>query len=429
MIPLLGLLAFGGEEHAATAPGRPEVAAHGVPEGPPRTLRVAAGTDVQAALWTLPAGSTLVLGGGVHAGPLIVDRSVVVRGEPGAVLDGAGAGSVLVIGAPDVSVEDLEVRGGGRLSQDDDAGVVVAADRVRLERLTVEEVYLGIDFRMASQGTVRDCRILGSAAAPFGRRGDAIRLWESNHNEVRGNQIRDVRDLVVWYSSGNQLVDNDVMGSRYATHLMHSDNNTVEGNHFRDNVVGVFVMYSRGVRLLRNEVVGSLGPAGVGLGFKESDEVEVRDNDLVRNTTGIFLDTTPHQLGGSALFQGNLVAANEVGLRLHGPQYGGEIVDNAFQANGAAAAVDGGVDAGKYHILHNQWSDYAGYDLDGDGFGDLPYEARSLAETLVSRDTALRFFAGSAALSLVDLFAEAFPMFRPRPILVDAAPALGWSRR
>jgi len=428
VIALMAALALGEEKHEATAPEPVAVTGVEAPEGPPRTLRVEAGHDAQAALRSLPAGSTLVFGPGVHTGPVVVDRPMVVAGEPGAVLDGAGRGTVLVVAAPDVTVRDLAIRGGGHLSQDDDSGVVVGADRVRLERLTVEDVYLGIDFRMASHGTVRDCRILGSAEAAFGRRGDAIRLWESNHNEVRGNIVRDTRDLVVWYSSGNHIVDNEVTGSRYATHLMHSDDNTVQGNRFHDNVVGVFVMYSSGIRLLGNEVVGSLGPAGVGLGFKESNAVEVVGNVLVRNTSGIFLDTTPHRLDGTATFRDNLIAANDVGLRLHGPQYGGEIVGNAFQANRSTAAVDGGVDSGKYTIRNNHWSDYAGYDLDGDGWGDIPYEARSLAGDVVSRHPSLRFFSGSAALALVDLFADAFPMFRPSPILVDAAPALRWER-
>lgn len=430
---IFALAALAQEDHRAPVVAPVAVEAAPIPAGPPRTITVHAGEPLAPAIAGLPSGSTLILGAGRHAGPMYIDRTLTVRGEAGAVLTGAGVGSVLLVAAPDTVVRDLRVTGGGHLSNDDDSGVVVAADRVLLERVTVDDVYLGIDFRQASYGVVRDCSISGDPTQPFGRRGDAIRLWESNHNRVEHNTIRDTRDLVVWYATANTIIDNVVTGSRYGTHLMHSDENIVEGNRFLDDVVGVFVMYSTSITLRGNHVIGSLGPAGVGFGFKESDGVIVEDNVLVRNTTGLFLDTTPHNLTGLARFAQNLIAANEVGIRFHGPQYGGDIVENVFVANRMIAAADGNVDAGKYRVENNQWSDYAGYDLDGDGRGDLPFEARSLSASITERAPILTFFSSTPAMALLDLFAEAFPMFRPAAVLTDAAPSMSlptsWSPR
>ena len=47
----------------------------------------------------------------------------------------------------------------------------------------------------------------------------------------------------------------------------------------------------------------------------------------------------------------------------------------------------------------NDFDDYAGYDLDRDGYGDLPYELRSLSGALVSQHPALAFFRGAPALA------------------------------
>jgi nitrous oxidase accessory protein len=164
----------------------------------------------------------------------------------------------------------------------------------------------------------------------------------------------------------------------------------------------------------------------VGFGFKESDELRVEGNSLISNTTGLFLDTTPHNINGEATFRDNVIAANGVGIRFHGPQYGGDFTHNSFEANRSVVAVDGGVDSGQYRIRGNHWSDYEGYDLDGDGLGDLPYEARSLSASLLDRQSLLRFFEGSPAMTLLDLFAEAFPMFRPPAILTDPTPLMRW---
>lgn len=74
-------------------------------------LHVKAGEPLARAV---AAGGTIVLGPGVHEGPLVIGASVVLTGEPGAIIDGGGRGPVVLIGADDVAVvlEGLELRGG-----------------------------------------------------------------------------------------------------------------------------------------------------------------------------------------------------------------------------------------------------------------------------------------------------------------------------
>src|SRR5678816_1942280 len=120
-----------------------------------------------------------------------------------------------------------------------------------------------------------------------------MRLWEANGNRIEGNHLESVRDLVVWYSDGDHIADNTVTGSRYGTHLMHTSGNTIVGNRYEHDVVGVFVMYSEKVLIEDVVVTGANGAAGVGLGFKDSDAVTVLDSHLVGNTTGMYIDHTP----------------------------------------------------------------------------------------------------------------------------------------
>ncbi|MDX1614375.1 MAG: hypothetical protein R3300_08700, partial [Candidatus Promineifilaceae bacterium] len=72
----------------------------------------------------------------------------------------------------------------------------------------------------------------------------------------------------------------------------------------------------------------------------------------------------------------------------------------------------------------NYWSDYAGYDADGDGVGDLPYEAERLFEYLLDREPALRLLRYSPVQQAVDLAAQAVPLVRPQPKLTDHAPLM-----
>jgi nitrous oxidase accessory protein len=86
--------------------------------------------------------------------------------------------------------------------------------------------------------------------------------------------------------------------------------------------------------------------------------------------------------------------------------------------------VAGGGDARGAEWSGNAFDDYAGYDLDRDGVGDVPYELRSLTSDLVAGRPALAFFRGTPALALVEAIGRIVPLFEPRLLLVDPAPRL-----
>jgi nitrous oxidase accessory protein NosD len=88
------------------------------------------------------------LAAGVHEGPLVLDYSQQLVGEPGAVVHGG-----IVVTADDVTIRDVTVVGG-------EYGITVeSAERVLLERVKVLEATLdGINVRRG-QVTIRDCSI------------------------------------------------------------------------------------------------------------------------------------------------------------------------------------------------------------------------------------------------------------------------------
>ena len=102
-----------------------------------RTVVAPAG-KAAAAIAAAAAGDTVVLARGVHDGPLVLPKAIVLRGEPGAVVDGHGSGSVVTVGASGAVVEDLALRGTGRSVMRIDAAVrVVIGAGVRLSRRAI----------------------------------------------------------------------------------------------------------------------------------------------------------------------------------------------------------------------------------------------------------------------------------------------------
>lgn len=394
------------------------------PVGSPVTVTAPPGADLPGLIAGLPAGSTLVLEPGRHAGPLVVDRPLRIVGN-GARLVGPGRGTVLAIVASDSVVSNLTITGGGRDAHGGDAGVLVRADRVHLEGIVVNDVYIGIDLQMANDAVVENCVVNGPESGPMGARGDGIRLWESSRNTLRGNTLHRVRDMVVWYSAHNLFLDNRVEFGRYGIHFMHADDNRVINNALVDNVVGVFAMYSNDIVLRSNELSGANGAAGMGFGCKESDRITVQDNRVVANTTGIYLDGCPHRVDGVATVRGNLLAYNHAGLRFHQVNTGVEIRENDFYENGSPVVVDGGGTAALARFTGNRWSEYEGYDLDADGVGDLPYAPALASRGLVQRRPVAAYFSGTPAAMLLDFLGAAFPMLAPRALFSDAAPRMG----
>lgn len=421
-LALLTLALAGEHDAAAPAPVSISLAAE-IPEGAPRKVEVAAGEDINAAIAQVPAGSTVQLLPGEHRGPVLIDRPLTVLGP--ARIVGPGKGSVVWIGAADVTLRNVEITGSGQDATAGDAGVVVGADRARIEDVTILRTFLGIDLRGAHHGTVRGCTIKGREDGPIGTHGDGIRLWESDHNEIVGNHLDHVRDMVAWYSEHNSFIDNVVEGSRYGVHLMHAEGTRLEGNRFLDDVVGMFVMYSRDVVITDNLVIGADGAAGMGIGVKESDALTVTNNRLLASTVGIYIDSAPNRADSFALFKGNLIAYDHIGLRFNGVRAGARFEGNNLHENHIQVAVSGGGQAGAATFTGNRWSDYTGYDLDDDGVGDLAYSPRSVTRSVVERRPAAAFFDGTPAAALLDLLAAAFPMWSPPPLFTDPAPRMG----
>jgi nitrous oxidase accessory protein len=236
--------------------------------------------------------------------------------------------------------------------------------------------------------------------------------------------VRDVRDCVVWYSRNVTLEDNTITGGRYGTHFMYAHDSTVRRSTLRDNVVGIFVMYSARVRAEDNVLAGARGPAGMGIGFKESDAVTLERNLLVANTVGAYLDFTPRNPAQPVRFEGNLFALNEKALRAHGGERGVSFLGNDFLDNGTLLEVDGNSESRGMLFEGNHWSTYAGYDLNGDGVGDVAHVVKQASSDLRGARPALDFFQGTAALGLYDAIARAMPFFGARLLLEDAKPAI-----
>ena len=387
---------------------------------------VASGDDLARRLAAAPPGATLCLAPGPWPGPLRIGPGVTLSGPRDAVL--SGGDTVVTLAGAGAALEGVTIEGSGRRFDRLDAAVFVAADRARVERVAIRGALFGIRAERVNGLVLRGNEIAGDPARTLGLRGDGIRLWEVRESRIEDNHLADGRDLVAWYAPGNRFERNRIERGRYGLHFMYSHDNDVSDNVFADDVVGMFVMYSHRVRLERNEFLRAGGAAGIGLGVKEAGDLLVRDNVFVANSTGIFVDTNAVDPSERNRFEGNEFRFQDRALLFHGDVELDEFVGNRFRDNRTSVAVEGRGNARGAVWRGNEWDEYLGYDLDGDGVGDIPYEPTDLAGDFVARVPALAFFHGSIALAAIEWIGRALPLFDAQPLLVDREPRMRLAR-
>ena len=228
--------------------------------------------------------------------------------------------------------------------------------------------------------------------------------------------------MVVWYSADNELSRNTSSESRYSLHFMYSRHNLVEDNRYYNNTVGIFLMYSDGITVRNNHIAHAAGPTGVGIGFKETSDLTIENNEVLYCATGLYIDVSPYQPDTTNRFSGNLVAYNGIGVRFLNDWTGNIFKQNQFVDNLTQVVVSGGKTANRNVWEGNYWSDYEGFDLDQDGVGDKPYELYAYADRLWQDQLYAQFFKGSPMLEVLDFLERLAPFSEPDMLVRDDVP-------
>ncbi len=370
-----------------------------------------------------PAGETLVPPPGRYAGPVVITRSINLDGQGKVTIDAGGKGSVIVLKTDGATLRRLHLTNSGESYNDIDSGVQVRGKFNVIKDNVIDNCLFGIDLQQSSYNVVRRNSI---SSKPFelGQRGDAIRLWYSFNNKITDNVISHARDTVVWYSADNVISRNKATHSRYSLHFMYSRYNLVEDNDYSNNTVGIFLMYSDGVILRRNRITHAAGPTGVGIGFKETSDLVLEDNEVLYCSTGWYIDVSPFQPDTTNRFRGNLVAYNGIGVRFLNDWKGNIFNQNLFVDNLTQVAVTGGQTANRNTWEGNYWSDYEGFDRDGDGIGDQPYELYAYADRLWQNVKEAQFFKGTPMLEALDFLERLAPFSEPKLVVRDPLPSM-----
>jgi nitrous oxidase accessory protein len=382
----------------------------------------AAPPSLQARIDIAPPGSILKLAPGEYAGPATLDKPLTLDGGGVARLNGTGHGTVLSILTSGATVRGLAIRGSGDSHDGLDAGILIAGDDNRVENNTLTDVLFGIHIKAGNRNHIVANRILGKDFS-LAQRGDGIRIWNSRHNVIENNHFERARDLTFANSPENRVVGNRFADGRYGMHIIFSPRLTVENNWLEYTGTGIIVMYSPGLTVRGNHVAHALTAGGGGIVFKESDDALVENNEILHCSVGLQVDAPPEPVGVLTA-RGNRFAHNIIGAFFYGESGGHRFENNRFESNLTQVGVSA-PGAGSANIwIGNYWSNYEGFDRDGDGYGDTPHEDWLYADRIWMDTPKAKFFRESPVLELLDFLERLAPFSLPSLILRDTKPRM-----
>lgn len=380
------------------------------PAGPVRTL--------SEALARARPGDRIVVRAGSYREPrILVGLPVEILGEGDPVFLGAEH-STLEVTADGVTIRGLVFAGVTPSAVEDRAAILVnGANDCRIEGNRISDAFFGIYLKGSSGCRLVRNRISGRAGAGSAA-GNGIHLWRSRDVVIEDNLVESQRDGIylefVAHATvrGNQVSRNQ----RYGLHFMRSDSSVYERNAFLANGAGVAVMYTRRVQMLENRFERNWGSAAYGLLLKEISDGVVRGNRFVRNTVALYLDESNRNL-----IQGNSFEANGWAVRLLASATDNTFEGNSFAGNSFDVATNSRSTTSVFR--ENWWDHYRGYDLDHDGFGDVPFRPVRLFSLVVEQSNPAIILLRSAFVDLLDGAERLLPVLTPET-LADQRPRM-----
>lgn len=387
-------------------------------------------SNIKSALQASRNGQKIYIKSGTYKeSKLIIDKEVILEGElsgknsrgvPTSIIDGEFKEDVVVIVADNVVIRNLKIINSGRSQLKDLTALrVVERKNVTVENCHLENSFFAMMFEKTEYAKIIGNHIVGPPDADQNI-GNGIHIWTANNAVVKDNHIQGQRDGIYFEFVKDSLIEGNVSikNFRYGLHFMFSDRNEYKFNKFEYNEAGVAVMYSKKTKMHQNTFAKSLGGAAYGLLLKDIYDSEIQDNIFTDNTVGVYMEGSNRSKLSENTFEKNGIAVKLLANCEDNHFDSNRFVSNAFDmtTNGTA----------NYNFFNgNYWDQHSGFDLNNDGFGDVPYKPLRMSSILMEKYDLSFLLMKSFLFELADLGEKVFPNITPetfqdnQPLMMD----------
>ena len=295
-------------------------------------------TSIQAAINNASDGDTIYVHSGIYYENVIIDKSIMLAGENKntTIIDGGGSSSVVKIVVDHVNISGFTIQNSG--SELGDAGISVGSNYNTIsENNIINNNYHGIyllyspywgdedhivvhssENNMISRNTVAENKKSGifivegynstiTCNTLANNTNDGISLTYSFNNIISENKITNSKIAVSLEekSSGNTIIQNNIINSNYGIKLSRSFNNIVNGNAIKNSEYGIYLLSSSD-ELISENVITEINTVGIDLEI--CHHITIKENTIGNSSIGIYvsIDSYDNQVSDNTFFNNNV---------------------------------------------------------------------------------------------------------------------------
>ncbi|MGB5529068.1 MAG: nitrous oxide reductase family maturation protein NosD [Ignavibacteriaceae bacterium] len=362
---------------------------------------------------------TIIVKKGEYAeGNIVIDKKVIIIGEGNPVVDGKGVGEIFTVKVNDVAITGLTIINSGISYLEENAGI-------RLEEVfncTISNNkfinnFFAIYLAKSANCVISDNYIKGEKKRETNS-GNGIHLWYCKNITVKNNTILNHRDGIYFeFVRNGKIINNFSKGNlRYGLHFMFSDSCEYRENTFENNGAGVAVMYTKNVLMENNTFRLNWGPASYGILLKDISDSDIQSNHFEENSIAIYIE------GCNRInISNNDFIRNGWAVKLMANSMDNFFFDNNFIANSFDISTNSRQNFNTFES--NYWANYSGYDLNKDGFGDVPFRPVTMFSMVVENQPASLILLNSFFIKILDIAESIIPALTPEA-LIDPKPRM-----
>jgi nitrous oxidase accessory protein len=362
---------------------------------------------------------TILIESGTYAeGNIVVGKSIKIIGKDFPVIDGEGEVEIFTITADSVFISGLQIMSAGISYLEENAGI-------RLEEVSgctiINNKFINNFFAIylaKSASCIVSDNYIRSEKKRETNSGNGIHLWYCKNITIENNIIDGHRDGIYFEFVRHGEINNNLSKNnlRYGLHFMFSDSCSYEENTFENNGAGVAVMYTKQVLMRNNKFLHNWGSASYGILLKEISDSHITRNDFEENSTGIYMEGCSR-----IVIKKNNFLKNGWALKLMANSMDNSFTENNFITNSFDVATNSRSSFNTFE--RNYWSAYTGFDLDKDGYGDVPFRPVKMFSIMVQERPTSLILLHSLFITILDIAESILPAITPEA-LTDPKPRM-----
>ena len=363
--------------------------------------------------------NTIIIKAGEYSeGNIIVDKKVRIIGENFPVVDGKGIGEIFTVTSNDVHISGLLIKNSGISYLEENAGIKLQEVRncSIIENKFINN-FFAVYLAKSADCTIYDNYIEGERKREANS-GNGIHLWYCRDITVENNKIFNHRDGIYFeFVRNGKIVNNhSERNLRYGLHFMFSDSCEYTNNTFENNGAGVAVMYTKNVLMLENKFLRNWGAASYGILLKDISDSKIEKNIFDENSIGLYMEGCSR-----VTIEQNNFTKNGWALKLMANSMDNYFYDNNFVANSFDISTNSRQNFNTFE--KNYWAEYDGYDIDKDGYGDVPFRPVTMFSMMIESHPTSLVLLHSLFVDILNIAESIIPAITPEA-LTDPNPRM-----